>query len=650
MTPRPLPRPLPRATSWIVPGGLAALCVTAGIMSVDGTAVIPDAVGAPPLVPLETVPYALAVGALLGTLVLAAWSPGGAAAVAVAAALYLLLDLPAWVAVGVALAAIVALVLRSLRSVTARATATWSAGLVDAPPVDVVDELPARTVRGRLAGLGLLAAGAVLVVGGIVWTATDAVAVATFRERAVLVQGIVTATDTETYVMTVETPAGPVHVPEGELTPRVGAEVTVRLDPDGTRAELAGDPFDPAGALVWSGLGAVLLVTHRIRRARILGARPLPEGALFALLVHGTVDDEGVALHDDHGRTLARLVDVRLLGDVAGLAVPEPVQEDEEEEIDLTQLADGEVVALLRQAREAAVAAELEEAGVTVVDLPAVLGRRPTVAVVAGPGGPTSVAADGSVLARVGTVWTVGRLTSASVGAAGVSASGVARSGIAPSDVAPSGSAPADAASQNPHASEGGSSSRPGPAAPSAPGQGRGMRGLRRTMVAWLARTDGLPLLVAHGLGAALVWWLITGEQVGWWRVGQLVLVVGSALWATSVPEALARVTPTHLVVRGPLLHQVVPWRDVDTVTRADGAGLVRYRHGSEEHVLMLDAVEGAAYRLVVGVPDADAVEHVALARLGAPTSASARLPWAPSRVTLLGLAWAVLLVAALVS
>jgi hypothetical protein len=99
---------------------------------------------------------------------------------------------------------------------------------------------------------------------------SDRTAVDAFRAKALVAQGTVVALDTANGWAEVAVGDRVVRAPSDSAHAPVGAMVGVRYAPDGSRAELLDQAFDPSGALILTAgclvVAAVILVSAEVRR------------------------------------------------------------------------------------------------------------------------------------------------------------------------------------------------------------------------------------------------------------------------------------------------------------------------------------------------------------------------------------------------
>lgn len=635
MPTRSLPRPLPRGTRWAVPVGVG-VAVAAGGLANSVTA--PLAGSAPPVLAVTSVLLAALIGAQVGAVLLVRAAPVAAAWLAVAAgAAQLTYDMPGWVLVAVGLGAVGALALQLHASVARRALESWPRSVTTGPPPEVTALLPAAGRRDAVA-LTIALGGAALVVLGALWTAHDVRAVTEFRAAALADVGRVVHVDEEGFAVTVEVAGTSVVAPVTRGAPEVGSSVAVRWSPQTSRAELLGDAFDPAGALIWSGIGLCALVVawRRSRRLQRL-AQAGRAATLESLVLTARTRGDGITLVDTDGtpRGTLRYEQFYLSQPGPGVGAddrPSALDELVRDDRDVAELTDAEVILRNRAVADAVrevVGDDTDDDPFVLLDLLPPLAPAHLVVLDDAP-------VDRPVLAHVGDVWFAATLTGLRPTDDGAAP---------PAEPAPRRSEPT-VPSSSPEAPPGDHAG----GAPHDPDQGSPATGLLPARVhQLLGRSDALLLLPLHAAGALLAWWVLSDPTTSVIDVVRTAITVSFVLSFTARPRALVRVRPRYLELRGWLWDAWVPWRQIEHVGHVEDALVLRRSRRGSQDALVLERPAGATWAFASFVDDdATARRLVTEAWAAGRHGPGPLLPGRPSLGLLLTAGWVALFVAAL--
>lgn len=515
-------------------------------------------------------------------------------------------------------------------------------------PFPVPAEAHGLVARRRRVALVLGLVGAAVTAGALPWWWADARATEDFRATAVTRTGTVTAVSPDALHATVRVGDGSVTVSTPVLSPEVGDELAVRVSPDGSRAELVADPFDPSGPLFLAGAGAtaavVLLSAERARRRRLVdgltaggpvarlvavpvggawvdlvpveGATPtIARVSLRPVWVEGDdgadpdEDESGDALAD-HGAWDDDPWGDDVWGHVPDRAVDEDVLAGER----VAAMSDAELLELGAE-RVAAAAAEPWQVlpGPVAVDVH----------------GLGALGDDVVVRTDDGLVLVSDRPTR-DVAAVALSWRWRTFGGTAPGRAAP--------ADHRRTAALGALGRFPAGDRPTASTHATSTDAPRRSVrdrAARAARSTGrwLPWPATLLVGAAS-WWLVGVAPLGV-LVGLAPAVLWGYSWAT-LAQARLLLTPAGVRVRGAVLSELVPWDRLDRVV-TDGDGLV-LRLVRPVDALLVPAVPDLG-PLLVGTADAtDAAERLRAGRPAAPATPGPRLVLTPGATVLV--AW----------
>jgi hypothetical protein len=528
----------------------------------------------------------------------------------------------AWCVVTALLAVLVVLRVhqRALQQTAGRAapggTTAWRRPEVDGDARSVLLALDQRWVG--LAGAALVVAA----IGGGLYV-HDVVAVQSFRASAAVAAAVVTSSDDDAARVTIGDRA--YAVPWSVREPKAGETVEVRYDPDGSRAELTDDVFDPTLALlpfVGGGLlGAAALAHERRRRAAI---RVLLDDGGPAWVVRASRGRHDAAVSvapcGDPTRPFARL------GPFVPGSLGETLPPADEVPSDLPPAASLSDAELLEVARHG--------------PPPEGVNAAPSLTPPPWAGATVTIVGLGDdtrpVALHDGTRWWVSPQGARTVTTRGGAAVATTRRS-APSTPAPplvtsdSGPAPESGRPSTDGVHRRGASAAPGRATSS-------LGGLVRRTGPWLSWPAAW--LVAVPLG-----WLFAGGDVAWWH---MIVPVG-LLWRAGRSWALAwvrplSVRPAGLVARGPWSSELVPWREITAVVADERALVVRLDDAlaGEGDALLFAAGDDGAALLAGARSTEDARDRIEAARSAAlPDAHAARGRRRPSLVLLAGAWWA---------
>ncbi|GMA22772.1 hypothetical protein GCM10025864_05310 [Luteimicrobium album] len=414
-------------------------------------------------------------------------------------------------------------------------------------------------------------------------------------------------------------------VPWSTRQPKAGETVQVRYDPDGSRAELTDDVFDPTLALlpfVGGGLlGAAALAHERRRRAAIRALLDDGGPAWLVRVSRGRHDAAiSVAPCGDPTRPFARL------GPLVPGSLGETVLPADEVTSDLppaASLTDAELLEVARhgQPPEDVDAAPSfapppwDSAAVTIVGL----------------GDDTR-----PVALSDGTGWWVSLRGARTVTTRGSAPIETTRRSRPSTPAPPLVASDADPAPESGRRSADGLRRRDADAAPVRATSS--LRSLARRTGPWLSWP-------AAWLAAVPLGMLFAAGDVGWWH---LIVPVG-LLWRAGRSWALAwvrplSVKPAGLVASGPWSSELVPWREITAVVADEHALVVRLDdalEGAGDALLFAADDEGAA--LLAGARSTEeARDRIDEARRAAlPDAHAPRVRRRPSLVLLAGVWWA---------
>jgi hypothetical protein len=303
---------------------------------------------------------ALSLGGVLAAVLLQLWRPRAALGWSAATCALVAADPlrgetgPAWAAAALALGLVA--VLDAAGATRQRVLAeSWN------PPVKPeLDEQGRRVVlRPGAVTVVVAVVGIVGLVAGTGFWARDLSDAHAFWGASTRVQGTVVSVDEEELTAQVQVGDERVRVPLPFTVPSAGDAVVVLQAPG--RTELASDVIDPAGSLVWAGLGAVLLggaLTVEARRRRQT-RRVLRDGAPAVTMRVVSAEERWWqlgAVDDPGGRALVRVRVDRAGGPDAPWSplhtrrgptddeAPWPDDDLDEDDRDVTELTDRELL------------------------------------------------------------------------------------------------------------------------------------------------------------------------------------------------------------------------------------------------------------------------------------------------------------------